>query len=100
MVCSERYEHPEAMSPQFKYSFKEHDKLSGLRDLYLCSLFFHYKQHSLSKILILSFTQIEPGDSIVLWARAMFPGWENRVYFAQIEAWCRDDLSGAMYSTA
>ena len=44
--------------------------------------------------------QVESGDSIVLWARAMYPGWENRVYKAMIEVWCVDDLSGVMNSTA
>ena len=44
--------------------------------------------------------QVEDGDSIVLWARAMYPGWENRVYKAMIEVWCMDDLSGVMDSTA
>ena len=45
-------------------------------------------------------SQIEVGDSVVLWARAMFPAWENRVYRAKIEVWCMDDLSGVMNSTA
>lgn len=42
----------------------------------------------------------EDGDSVVLWARASFPGWENRVYNARIEVWCSDDLAGVMNSTA
>ena len=36
--------------------------------------------------------EVEAGDSVVLWARATFPGWENRVYGASIEVWCIDDL--------
>ena len=44
--------------------------------------------------------QVEEGDSIVLWARAMYPAWENRVYRAMIEVWCMDDLTGLMNSTA
>ena len=38
---------------------------------------------------------IKAGDSIVLWARALYPGWENRVYDASIEVWCVDDLEAA-----
>lgn len=26
-------------------------------------------------------------------SRAMFPGWENRVYDARIDVWCVDDLT-------
>lgn len=43
--------------------------------------------------------QAKRGDSVVLWARANYPGWENRVYSASIEVWCVDDLSGDMSST-
>ena len=43
---------------------------------------------------------IEDGDSVVLWARAMFQAWENRVYSASIEIWCVDDLKGILDSTA
>ena len=43
---------------------------------------------------------VEEGDSIVLWARAMYPSWENRIYRAAIEVWCVDDLAGIMNSTA
>lgn len=42
----------------------------------------------------------EEGDSVVLWARASFPGWENRLFNAGIEVWCVDDLTGRMHSTA
>ncbi len=42
----------------------------------------------------------EEGDSVLLWARATFPGWENRLFNASIEVWCVDDLSGRMNSTA
>ena len=43
---------------------------------------------------------IEDGDSIVLWARAMFPAWENRVYSTSMEIWSVDDLRGMLDSTA
>ena len=43
--------------------------------------------------------QIRPGDSVVLWGRARYPMWENRVDEARIEVWCMDDLSGIMEST-
>lgn len=42
----------------------------------------------------------EEGDSLVLWARASFPGWENKLFNASIEVWCVDDLTGRMDSTA
>lgn len=41
----------------------------------------------------------EEGDSVVLWARASFPGWENRLFTASIEVWCADDLTGTVDST-
>ncbi len=44
--------------------------------------------------------QVEEGDSFVLWARARYPAWENRVYKAVIEVWCVDDLEGVLKSTA
>lgn len=40
------------------------------------------------------------GDSVVLWARASFPGWENRLFNACIEVWCVDDLTGRVDDTA
>ena len=36
---------------------------------------------------------IENGDRFALWARAMYPGWENEVHGARIEIWCVDDLA-------
>lgn len=38
---------------------------------------------------------VEDGDRFALWARAVFPGWENRVHKARIEIYCVDDLSNA-----
>lgn len=38
--------------------------------------------------------QWQEGDGVILWARAMFPAWENRVYEAAIEIWSMDDLTG------
>ena len=35
----------------------------------------------------------EEGDRFALWARAVFPGWENRVHKAGIQIRCFDDLS-------
>lgn len=43
---------------------------------------------------------LEEGDSVVLWALASFPGWENRIFNASIEVWCVDDLQGIMNSTS
>ena len=37
--------------------------------------------------------RVEEGDRFALWARAMFPGWENKVHEARIEICCVDDLS-------
>lgn len=37
--------------------------------------------------------RVEEGDRFALWARAVFPGWENRVHKARIEICCFDDLS-------
>ena len=37
--------------------------------------------------------RVEEGDRFALWARAMFPGWENRVHRARIEIRCVDNLS-------
>ena len=37
--------------------------------------------------------RVEEGDRFALWARAVFPGWENRVHKARIEIRCVDDLS-------
>ena len=34
----------------------------------------------------------EEGDRLALWARAVFPGWENRVHKAGIQIRCFDDL--------
>ena len=36
--------------------------------------------------------RVEDGDRFALWARAVFPGWENRVHNARIEIFCVDDL--------
>lgn len=38
--------------------------------------------------------RVEASDRFTLWARARYPGWENRVYHASIEVWCLDDLAG------
>ena len=37
--------------------------------------------------------RVEEGDRFALRARAVFPGWENRVHKARIEIYCVDDLS-------
>ena len=33
------------------------------------------------------FKSLRKGDKIALWARAMYPGWQNFVYEANIELW-------------
>ncbi|KAL2041130.1 hypothetical protein N7G274_006074 [Stereocaulon virgatum] len=45
-----------------------------------------YRDH---KLLL----RVEEGDQFALWARAMFPGWANSVYYARIDVWCVDDLA-------
>lgn len=42
------------------------------------------------------FGSLREGDTIGLWARAMYPGWQNFVYEANIEMWFYgpDDLQG------
>lgn len=37
--------------------------------------------------------RVEVGDRFALWARAMYPGWENRVHKAGIEIWGFDNLA-------
>ncbi len=37
--------------------------------------------------------RVEDGDRFALWARAVFPGWENMVHRARIEIRCVDDLT-------
>ncbi len=40
------------------------------------------------------FESLREGDRIGVWGRAMYPGWQNLVYEAQIEVWFHgpDDL--------
>ena len=40
------------------------------------------------------FKDLQDGDSVVLWAKARFPGWTNYVKEATVETWYEDDLEG------
>lgn len=40
------------------------------------------------------FEDLQDGDSVVLWAKARFPGWTNYVQEATVEIWYEDVLEG------